>query len=304
MNNFPALIAPVRHVVWGVPAVINFCAGGAGSILYGFSFMLPPGGIAHLGLSQVHLIRLFCVLLVLIGFAAVGVESRKPMNARFLLHHLRRSWMSLEVLSGLLFIIPAVLDILFPYKLFAFGALFMAMLLLLCQVMMVYDAKGMGAWNTRLVAGHALSSNLYLACGLVLIFCSLGFAFDPGAVVMVVLISLMVNHIVWWLLLRSQKPSDLHVALQPLITPMMLTFSIGVGHILPALIFMPGIGINMLMKMNFLSANVFALAGCMIITGGIVQKAGIILGANSLKSIRPGATRKVLLSSSDNAECL
>jgi DMSO reductase anchor subunit len=304
MNNFPALIAPVRHVVWGVPAVINFCAGGAGSILYGFSFMLPPGGIAHLGLSQVHLIRLFCVLLVLIGFSAVGVESRKPMNARFLLHHLRRSWMSLEVLSGLLFFISAVLDILFPYKLFAFGALFMAMLLLLCQVMMVYDAKGMGAWNTRLVAGHALSSNLYLACGLVLIFCSFGFAFNPKVVVLIALISLIVNHSVWWLLLRSHTPFDLRVALQPLITPMMLTFSIGVGHIVPALILMLGMGINVLMKINFLPLHVFTLAGIMIVIGGIVQKAGIFLGANSLKSIRPGTIRKVSLSRPDNAECL
>ncbi len=244
------------------------------------------------GLSQVNFVRLICVLLVATGFTAVGIESRKPMNARYLLHHLKRSWMSLEVLSGALFITLGILDIIFPHKMIRFGALAMGMLLLVCQIMMVYDARGVEVWNTRLAAIHALTSCLCLACGAGLLICSMEDPLNSDAIVMVALVSLALNHMAWWKLLRYPKTVDLHVALRPLISTMKLTISIGIGHMLPALVLIFAMSIDVLTKVDFLPETLLALAGGMMIIGGTAQKAGIILGANSLKAVRPGPVRE------------
>lgn len=271
--------------------MINLCAGGAGSVLYALTFLLPPCGETMLGLSQVDFIRLTCALLVAAGFMAVGIESRKPMNARFLLHHLGRSWMSLEVLSGTLFITLCILDILFSYKMIRFGALATGMMLLMCQIMMVYDAIGVEAWNTRPAAVHALTSNLHLGCAAGLTICALGNPLNPGAMIVVALMSLAINHMAWWKLLRYPKTLDLHVAFRPFRTTAKLALTIGIGHMLPALVLIFAMGMDLLPEVNHLMKTLLALAGGLMIIGGTAQKAGIILGANSLKAVRPGPVR-------------
>jgi len=293
LNTNPPLIAPVRQVVWGVPALFNLCAGGAGAALYGLTFLLPlrGGGVRVLGLPQVDFIRLVCVLLVAAGFAAVGVESRKPLNARFLLHHLKRSWMSREVLAGALLMILALLDIATSHAIFRLGAFCTAMLLLACQVLMVYDARGVTVWNRPLTALHALSSNIYLACGLGLILGTLGAPVKAGGMVLVGLMGLVLNLFAWWALLKSLTDSDLRVSLQPLISPLRLIISIGVGHLLPALVLTLAMGVEVLLSANTTLEILHVLSGVMIIVGVVVQKAAVILGANWLKAITPGPVR-------------
>jgi len=268
--------------------VVNFCAGGAGSVLYSLTFLLPACGPAPLGMSQAHFIRLFCVLLVALGFAAVGLESRKPMNARFLLHNLKRSWMSLEVLAGLSFMILAVMDIVSHHKVLQLGALAMGLILLVSQIMIIYDAKGVELWNTRLAAAHGLSSNLCLACGIGLVLFPFCAPFNPAPGVMIVLVIVTSNLILWLTILRSKTGDHAKVAVQPLRTPMNLIISIWFGHILPAAVLLLSMGLVALLEVNYLVEALLGLSGTMIVIGVTGQKAAIILGANSLKAIKPG----------------
>jgi DMSO reductase anchor subunit len=270
---------------------MNFCTGGAGSMLYGLTFLLSPCVAGLLGFAHVTFVRLCCVFLVVLGFAAVGIEARKPMNARFLLHNLKRSWMSVEVLAGLLFLILASLDIVLSHTLLRFGALGMGMALCVCQAMMVYDAKGVEAWNTGLTAAHALSSSLVLACGFGLVLYSFCVSLDMRRIVLVVMVSLTVNLLLWLRLIHSKGRDDAWGAFRRLRTSRNHRVTIWTGQVLPGLMLLLVVGIEALWEGSLFSSWVFALAGGMIIIGGSYQKAAVILGANSLKAVRPGVPR-------------
>jgi hypothetical protein len=121
-----------------------------------------------------------------------------------------------------------------------------------------------------------------------LILCSLGGPYGARVIGVITLVSLGLNHIAWRTLLGFQETPDLSRAVQPVRTPMNLVISIWVGHILPAAVLLTSMGLVALPEVNHLVKALLGLSGVMIVIGATGQKAAVILGANSLKAIKPG----------------
>jgi DMSO reductase anchor subunit len=157
------LIDIIRQNVWGRMAALNFILGGTAAGAY--LLMLWYGPISEpLAAAQSAWWKLLSVLPAGLGFAGVLFESGRPLNSIFLLNRLRTSWMSREALAGMIFILAAGADLLFPQKGIALVAATAAAALIATQGFMLYTARAVPAWNKSLVllltATSALSSGL------------------------------------------------------------------------------------------------------------------------------------------------
>jgi formate-dependent nitrite reductase membrane component NrfD len=144
----------------------------------------------------------------------------------------------------------------------------------------VYRVRGVTAWNVPLVPFLFLSSGFSAGGGLVLLVALGGLALGVGPVV-IGLIGVLLDLAVWLLFLHESHDLAFREATGLLRRPKSLLFTVGVGHLLPALsllllLVMPGVG----------PWRVFAaLAGLAIIAGGVGQKASIILKAGYLRGL-------------------
>ena len=159
------LVRLKKERVWRWPAVANFLLGGTGAGFYLLSSVhqLWQAG-SHPGAAGI-----VSPLLVSLGFLSLTLEAGRPLRGVYLLSNLRNSWMSIEVLSGGLFVFSALADRLLPGFILHAVAACAAMGLIVSHGFIFYRSRAMTAWNLPVMPLIFFSSALVLGGGLLFI---------------------------------------------------------------------------------------------------------------------------------------
>ena len=279
--NKRVLIEPVQQTIWQWPAVVNLICGGTacGYCLLSLIAQRSDG-------SGTCLASMVAPALVLIGFGAVAVESGRPSAARYLLHHLRTSWMSREVLAGSFFIFFCTLDAFSPRPALKLLSALSAGGLLFAQSMMVKRCKAVSAWDRNLNLFHFLASGIYMGFGLLLLLHGLSNQVLKPLILEIGLLASIVSLAAWHrMVLRAGDGGSLPQALEPLHDARPLTFTMGMAHIVPTVILLVLL-LATVFDVDFkLLQGICIVTGIFILIGGSAQKHDIILKANLLREL-------------------
>lgn len=279
------LVQPTWCRVWQWPAVVNLIMGGSAAGLFLTSLTVDPAGAGGAGTFPVGL-KWAVSVLVGLGFSAVGFEAGRPGSAGYLLHHLKSSWMSREVLAGLGLVVFSGLDALFPTMVFKTVAGFGAIALLFCHGAMVNGARGATAWNRHVVVLHFFTSGISLGFGLLLIWTP-GMHFENLQRTMGLgLTILAINLLVWLSYVFLIKEEEFGKATSSLRRPKSLALAVGLGHLLPALLLIVLLGTGPSSSESIPFAVLCILSGASVVMGGIYQKGALLLQTNLFRGIR------------------
>ena len=289
------LLKPRKERAWGWPAVANFVLGGSGAGLYlivSFTLFAGPESFSRLLPGPVSLLP---AALVGLGFFAVSLESGRPWRGTYLLSNLRNSWMSIEILSGAIFIAAAALDHFFSLPVLKVAAACAALELVISHGFIIYRARAMSAWNVPIIPFLFLSSGLVLGGGVLFTISSLQRSMIHAGVISAVLVCLIADFTAWGLYIWLPRNMHFRKATAYLRRPLPLFSVMGLGHLLP------------LILLTWLAATAgesaddgirhlgIALAGFCMLAGGAAQKIVVLLGANFLRGVTMGARGDNLL---------
>jgi DMSO reductase anchor subunit len=279
------LIQPVWCRVWQWPAVVNLVMGGTAAGLFLTGLIAHPVGADGPGLFPSGL-QWVAPVLVLLGFSAVGFEAGRPLSAGYLLHHLHSSWMSREVLVGLVFMVFAGLDALFPTFLFKAVAGFGATALLVCQGIMVNRSRAVTAWNRNIIVLHSLTSGMNLGFGLLLILTPLVSTFLLPEPIWFGVSLLFINFLVWQYYSVLTNEKEFREATNSIRRPKSVVFSVGFGHFVPALFLVTILLVVPPPSESLIFTMMCFLSGASMVLGGIFQKGALLLQANLFREVR------------------
>lgn len=286
--NPSVLIEPFWQNVWHWPAVMNLILGGTGCGFFLSCIIAQEVSIGGDGSMQGVVSGLTGPFLVLLGFASVGVEAGRPSAAGYLLHHWRSSWMSREILIGIIFVLAAILDVFFRESLFRTVAGLAAGGVLLSQGYMVNRSRAVTVWNRSLTPLYFFTSGINLGFGLLLIWAA---AFDSvlrsGSLVIGV-IALILNLVIWYCETSLSNDTYLRRALQLLRRKSSQSIVMGVGHIFPGLLMMGVLLLTADSSGGPVLRILYTVAGLAILCGGIQQRFALILQAGMLREVRAG----------------
>ena len=275
---FLELAPATRQRIWGWPAVVNLTLGGTGSAFYllgtFFAFFSRPWPHD----SQFIAYPLLAAVFVSGGFVTLAMEAGRPLRAYRLFRRLPGSWMSVESLAGMLFIVAAVASQWFPILFLRALAVAAALVLIVSQGMMLYKAVGVDVWHRRVIPALFVTSGLMSACGLLLLNVRQLSALDRLPILCLALLVLL-NLAAWFFFLFGRSESDSNRGFQFLRHPAMLMLIAGLGHLLPLLhlgsVFFSGDS-----EPSTVAASLFRVgSGLMLLAGGVGQKIGIVLAA-------------------------
>jgi DMSO reductase anchor subunit len=172
-----AFLPTRQQPVWGWPAVLNFSMGGAGA---GFFLVLT---LMQRWSGIPRTLRPWMVvgpLLLILGFAALALEAGRPFRARFVLRHLKRSWMSRESLAALIFV-PAVLVVWWTDSAVAWSlAAIAGSGFIVCQGFILYAARAVPAWNQPVIPLVFVTTAFASGIGVTLVMLALSGAGFPS----------------------------------------------------------------------------------------------------------------------------
>jgi DMSO reductase anchor subunit len=279
------LIEPVWQTIWQWPAVVNLICGAMACGYYLINLLVQGYAGTATDIVRFQATDLAAPLLVLIGFASVGIEAARPSAAKYLLHHLRTSWMSREVLVGSLFILFSTLDAFFsgyslkiPAALFAVGLLF-------SQAVMVNRCRSVTSWNHSISRPHFLVSGIYLGFGLLLITGVPDQNTLNPIMLWIGLIASIANLTIWHRYVFAAGEGSLNQALDPLRKTMPLTLTHGLGHLMPLVMILIFI-LCTAFEIDYKTLkSSYMLCGIAIVFGCSAQKYYIILRANILREV-------------------
>lgn len=305
------LIKPQLQKVWKWPAATNFTTGGIGTGFYliGMLLGLPRNEqwlTALLAGQDWFLVAFWSTCFKLLGPALVGIgfialtsEAGRPLRGINLFRHLRRSWMSRETLGFALFVFFAGLDWLFPNIALKSLAAISALFLMFCQGMIAYAARGVTAWNSKLMPLVFMTSGFASGVGLLLPVAGFYGALDLR-LIWIALGSVAANLVMWLVYIRTGD-EPMQSATSALREIDSLAFTVGAGVVLPLLLF-----ILVFLLPNNPSANAVAagFAGLGMLVGNSAMKFGIVLKAGYLRAITLKVTKKVAYSQAATAAML
>jgi DMSO reductase anchor subunit len=222
-----------------------------------------------------------------LGFLAVSFESGRPWRGMYLLGNLRGSWMSIEILSGAIFIAAAALDHFFSSPALKVAAACAALELVISHGFILYRARAMSAWNVPLIPLLFLSSALAAGGGLLLIMGALLHVID-GSGLIIVLTCLITDMIVWAVYVAGSRDIQFRKATDILRRSPFLVLVMGLGHLLPLSMLAALMLITDVSDGTGIRGNIVLLSGLCIIAGGVIQKIGIIKGVDYLRPILLG----------------
>jgi DMSO reductase anchor subunit len=255
------LLPPVAQRLWGWPAVLNFVCGGLGAGLYLASAAAGrPGGARWLGPA-----------LVLIGFLAVAAEAGRPLRGARVLARVRTSWMSRELWLGAAFALGAAVEL----PVLAVPA---AALLALAQGAILRRARGVPAWDARLLPLLFLSSALVSGTGLLLLLDAAA-GRTPGDRAFAAALVLLVAHMALWQRYLASRALVFRQATRPLREGVTPALTVGAGYLAPALLIAPALA------WPALAGPAAGAAGVAMIAGQVAAKAALILRAGGLRPI-------------------
>lgn len=279
------LIRARRQTAWRWPAVVNFTLGGMAAGFYVLSSLMTV--LQRTGTyveSQPMWFRLLAPVLTGLAFLSLTIEAGQPLRGRYLLCHLRRSWMSRETLAGAVFVLAAALDWLFPHLVLRILAVAAAIGLMISHGFIVYRSQGTTAWNVPIVPLLFVTSAFAMGSGLVLLL-GRGWLARGHSSLIVGLICVVLDLGVWLLYLRWSGDAAFREAAKSLRHPISQIVVVGIGHLLPILLLLAASGSGAGTWLRYIVA---AVAGLAIVVGGMGQRAGIVLRAGYLREIVQG----------------
>jgi hypothetical protein len=194
--------------------------------------------------------------------------------------------MSIEALSGAIFILSAIFSWLLPYLVFSAIASVSAIVFIVSQGLILYKARAVTAWNVSFIPVFFLTSGFAMGSGLILLLSTVSSLTSNNSLLSIALVCVAADLIVWFFYVhRSDNAAFLRVT-KMLRHPFVFVLIEGIGHIIPMLLLLPvvlgitaGSGLQ-----NFL----VTVAGLLTLTVGIIQKISIVMGANYLRGISVG----------------
>ena len=278
------VVPPLRQKSWRWPAVMNLTLGGAGAGLYLLGVFLTIIGQKWLDDVQFIPYQLLAPAIVCCGFLAVSLEAGRPLRAGHLIRNLSGSWMSIESLSGGIFIVTAFVNRCFPYFFLNIVAVSSAIILMMSQGFMVYRGASVTAWNAWLVPVIFVTSGFMTACGLALLNNEI-LGEMPSLSAVIFLICILLNLVFWILYLYWCHDADFQEAVKTLQRPVSLLVIVVIGHLLPFVLLSSIVVSGDVENGSQLLAVVRVVSGLSLIVGAISQKTGIILKAGYYRGI-------------------
>lgn len=270
-----------KQSVWHNGAFINFTFGGAGAGLYVFLFytgLFIPDGVINRGLLEIISLVLICC-----GFISLYFEAGNPVKSIYLLKNLKYSWMSREVLFGLLFVSTAVLGFFVQIELLRYIAGVSALLFLLSQGFIFYTSNAITAWNINLVPPIIILSGLLSGGGIFML--TIPPESMPQNFLLISILFLLVIHAILWgyyvFFIRDESFRNATRSLRRLkcVAPV-----IGAGHIMPLMVIII-LTINPAIISGVYQVILQVGTGIAILFGILLQKYGLIIRASSFREI-------------------
>jgi DMSO reductase anchor subunit len=230
-------------------------------------------------------------VLVCLGFLALTLEAGRPLKGVYLLSNLRSSWISVEVLTGSLFISTAMLDWFSPSPILHIAAFFAALGLIVSHGFIFYRSRAITAWNVPIIPMLFLTSAFVLGGGLLLVLSALQQTIVQQSTFIVVVVCLIADMLAWAMYVLRSRDANFKKTTGFMRRPVSLFLVIGLGHLFP---FVTVAGLMMFMgapSATALSVILIALTGLCMIAGGVSQKIAIILGANFLRGMVMGQSK-------------
>ncbi|HEU4440119.1 MAG TPA: DmsC/YnfH family molybdoenzyme membrane anchor subunit, partial [Methylomirabilota bacterium] len=218
-------------------------------------------------------------LLVLAGFAAVAGEAGRPLRGPRVLRRIWSSWMSRELLIGLVFVLLIVADLAFPLRLHRAQALVAAVLLPLAQGFIMRRARGIAAWDVGIMPPLFLLSALLSGAGAYLLVEAMA-GRPPAITVVGVVLALAVIGFVAWdrYLVWSTEPAFVR-AVAPLCQGAAALLIDAGAYGLPFLLGLLAVAAPAA------AAPLLGLAGALLVAGQICTKARLVRTAGQLRPI-------------------
>jgi formate-dependent nitrite reductase membrane component NrfD len=261
------LIRGTRQTIWGKLAVANFVLGGLGAGLY----VAATGFGSSAGLTAVSMLG---PVLVLAGFAAVGLEAGRPLRGFRVLTQVRTSWMSRELWLGGAFVLLAIADFVQPALALRLLAVLAALVFSLAQGFILRATRGVPNWSVGLVPLVFLMSALVSGSGLLGLIGTIA-GWPPSRFELASSVVLLVlGGLLWWRYVGMVRfaPTDATIVLLA-------------GYLAP-------VGLDLVaMLLPDVAAPAAALAGVLMIGGQVQAKARLVLSAGELRPIRADRLR-------------
>jgi formate-dependent nitrite reductase membrane component NrfD len=277
------LMKPRKQRVWRWPAVINFVLGGTGAGFYLFASVIEliheaPGAFTQRAYPYTG------PLLVCLGLLAVSFETGRPFRLVYILKRMQKSWISLEVMTGIFFVFFAIAGRIFPSALLLVCGATAALGFILSQGFIMYRARGITGWNVPLIPVLFLTSALASGGGLLLIMSSFEQVRQGDITLMIVQVSLAMDVTAWAIYLTWSRDRYFMKAIRLLRRPLSLLIISGVGHLLPFAM-IAGLLVSRQNGSSALEIAVTGFIGVFIITGAMSGKILLLLGTNFIRPV-------------------
>lgn len=272
------VVKPRKQDVWKWPAVANFVCGGTGAGLYVLGVLFSQSGILVSSLFE-----LAAPALVLLGLSLLALEAGRPLRARFLHKHARRSWMSREAIAAGAFVCFAAAGFFLSLPGLKIAAAVIASFFILSQGFIVYRSVGIGSWNSKVMPFLFLGSGFASGFALLTLFVR---DFGNGRFLSGIGITLLTMSLITWLAYLFIPQPDSERAMRVLRKPKRIALSVGIGHLLPAGLFL--IAATITSEPSQLFAPVIFAAGFCTIIGNIIMKWQIIITGGYFRAIKLG----------------
>ncbi len=269
------VISPTRQETWSWLAVGTFTLAGIGAGLYLSSSLLTilRGGLTSF-LSMPVSQGLFACFIVISGFFFIILEAGRPLRGALVLFNMQHSWISREIFALVAFMLPSFIDHFLPFWPLRVLSLVGAFLLILCQGLIVYNSRGITAWNLPIIPILFISSGFSSGCGLLLILIDLGSFLHWEILISMALVLVALNLIIWVFYLYWKHDTAFHISARKLRHPVTLLANLGIGQLLPFLLLLFTFWSEEGME---LKETIVAVSGVVLVLGGLIQKSSIIL---------------------------
>lgn len=269
------LIPPVRQALWGAPAVANFALGGLGAGFY--SAAVLAAGFRDP--AAISLAAWLGPVLVLAGFAAVASEAGRPLRGARVLARIRTSWMSRELLLGLVFAALAAAELARPSPVLRGLAALVALAFAWAQGLIVRRARAVTAWDVPAMPAVFLTSSLASGAGLLIAEASLRGRGPTAAGLAGALLALGAAAAAWAGYLTWSRDPEFARATRAL-REGRIALGIAAGaYIAPAVL------LSLAVALDGRAPAASLLAGALMVAGQVEAKRALILTAGHLRAI-------------------
>jgi len=286
-------IAPERQNEWNLLAVMNFFLGGTAAGFYFLHWL-------NLNLAATRAIpsslKLIAPALVGMGFLGLLFEAGRPLRGFYAFKKIRSSWMSKELFFGILFIMAAVYDFLYPDVLVRTTGAVSALLFAFSQSMVLYKARGISGWNMPLLPLLIFNCSIVKGAGLMLLIYGMDLLRPAGPVLWIIFISFISDFLFWFLYLGYLN-EEFRESVKALRRFGSMLLVLGAGHVIPVLIISA-----LLLKKGGYEHYAF-IAGILALSGALAGDAGILLRAGAYRAIRAGEPKSILVESGEESKC-